>query len=70
MEGSLFRLRTDHIDLLYQHRVDLEVPIEDVAGMPANLIPECKVLHFGLSAADGATIRRAHTVQRVSPVEN
>ena len=69
-EGSLRRLRTDHIDLLYQHRVDPEVPIEEVAGTVKELIDEGKVLHFGLSEAGAATIRRAHAVQPVSAVQN
>ena len=62
VEGSLRRLRTDRIDLLYQHRVDPNVPIEDVAGVVKALIAEGKVLHFGLSEASPATIRRAHSV--------
>jgi aryl-alcohol dehydrogenase-like predicted oxidoreductase len=69
-EGSLRRLKTDHIDLLYQHRVDPAVPIEDVAGAVQELIREGKVRHFGLSGAGGATIRRAHKVQRVTAVQN
>lgn len=69
-EGCLQRLKTDHIDLLYQHRVDPQVPIEDVAGTVKNLIAEGKVLHFGLSEAGSATIRRAHAVQPVSAVRN
>src|SRR5690606_10382989 len=60
VEGMLQRLRTDRIDLLYQHRVDPEVPIEDVAGAVGDLIAEGKVLHFGLSEAGTRTIRRAH----------
>jgi aryl-alcohol dehydrogenase-like predicted oxidoreductase len=63
-EDSLRRLKTDHIDLYYQHRVDPNVPIEDVAGAVQDLIKEGKVRHFGLSEAGGATIRRAHAVQR------
>ena len=70
VEASLRRLRTDRIDLLYQHRVDPKVPIEDVAGTVKQLIQEGKVLHFGLSEAGGATIRRAHAEQRVSAVQN
>jgi aryl-alcohol dehydrogenase-like predicted oxidoreductase len=70
VEGSLRRLGTDHIDLLYQHRIDPEVPIEDVAGTVGDLIREGKVGHFGLSGAGGATIRRAHAIQQVSAVEN
>ncbi len=69
VEGSLRRLRTDRIDLLYQHRVDPKVPIEDVAGTVKQLIAEGKVLHFGLSEASAATIRRAHVVQPVSAVQ-
>ncbi len=70
VEESLRRLRTDHIDLLYQHRVDPAVPIEDVAGTVKELIEEGKVLHFGLSEAGADTIRRAHAVQPVSAVQN
>lgn len=70
VEGSLQRLRTDVIDLLYQHRVDPEVPIEDVAGTVKNLIAEGKVLHFGLSEAGAQTIRRAHAVQPVAAVQS
>ncbi len=62
VEGSLKRLRTDVIDLLYQHRVDPAVPIEDVAGTVKDLITEGKVRHFGLSEAGEQTIRRAHAV--------
>jgi aryl-alcohol dehydrogenase-like predicted oxidoreductase len=69
-EASLRRLKIDHIDLLYQHRVDPKVPIEDVAGAVQDLIREGKVRHFGLSGAGGATIRRAHRVQRVTAVQN
>jgi aryl-alcohol dehydrogenase-like predicted oxidoreductase len=69
-EGSLRRLRTDHIDLLYQHRVDPNVPIEEVAGTVKELIDEGKVLAFGLSEAGAETIRRAHAVQPVSAVQN
>jgi aryl-alcohol dehydrogenase-like predicted oxidoreductase len=69
VEGSLRRLRTDRIDLYYQHRVDPSVPIEDVAGTVKNLIKEGKVLHFGLSEASAKTIRRAHAVQPVSAVQ-
>ncbi len=69
-EASLRRLRTDHIDLLYQHRVDPEVPIEEVAGTVKELIDSGKVLHFGLSEAGASTIRRAHAVQPVSAVQN
>jgi aryl-alcohol dehydrogenase-like predicted oxidoreductase len=69
VEASLKRLRTDHIDLLYQHRVDPGVPIEDVAGTVKELIQQGKVLHFGLSEASATTIRRAHAVQPVSAVQ-
>jgi aryl-alcohol dehydrogenase-like predicted oxidoreductase len=67
--GSLKRLKTDRIDLYYQHRVDPKVPIEDVAGAIKALIKEGKVLHFGLSEASAKTIRRAHAVQPVSAVQ-
>lgn len=70
VEASLKRLKTDRIDLLYQHRVDPRVPIEDVAGTVKDLIKEGKVLHFGLSEAGGATIRRAHKEQTVSAIQN
>ena len=66
VEGSLKRLRVETIDLLYQHRVDPEVPIEDVAGAVKDLIQEGKVRHFGLSEASATTIRRAHAVQPVT----
>ena len=69
VEGSLKRLRTDRIDLYYQHRVDPSVPIEVVAGTIKDLIREGKVLHFGLSEASARTIRRAHAVQPVSAVQ-
>ncbi|HRP33226.1 MAG TPA: aldo/keto reductase [Agriterribacter sp.] len=69
-EDSLRRLKTDHIDVFYQHRVDPKVPIEDVAGTVKDLIQEGKVLHFGLSGAGAATIRRAHAVQPVTAVQN
>ncbi len=69
-EASLKRLRTDHIDLFYQHRVDSEVPIEDVAGTVKELIAEGKVKHFGLSEASAETIRRAHTVQPVAALQS
>jgi aryl-alcohol dehydrogenase-like predicted oxidoreductase len=68
-EDSLKRLRTDRIDLYYQHRVDPTVPIEDVAGTIQDLIREGKVLHFGLSEASASTIRRAHAVQPVAAVQ-
>jgi aryl-alcohol dehydrogenase-like predicted oxidoreductase len=70
VEGSLTRLRTDRIDLYYQHRVDPTVPIEDVAGAVKDLISEGKVLHFGLSEAGVRTIRRAHAVQPVAAVQS
>jgi aryl-alcohol dehydrogenase-like predicted oxidoreductase len=69
-EGSLKRLKVDAIDLFYQHRVDLEVPIEDVAGAVKELIREGKVKHFGLSEAGAQTIRRAHAVQPVAAVQS
>ena len=69
-EASLKRLRTDVIDLFYQHRVDPEVPIEDVAGTVADLIREGKVRHFGLSEAGADTIRRAHAVQPVTALQS
>jgi aryl-alcohol dehydrogenase-like predicted oxidoreductase len=70
VEGSLKRLRTDVIDLLYQHRVDPDVPIEDVAGTVKALIAEGKVKHFGLSEAGVQTIRRAHAVQPVAALQS
>ncbi len=69
-EASLKRLKVDAIDLFYQHRVDLNVPIEDVAGAVQGLIKEGKVKHFGLSEAAAATIRRAHQVQPVTAVQS
>jgi aryl-alcohol dehydrogenase-like predicted oxidoreductase len=69
-EGSLKRLNVDAIDLFYQHRVDPDVPIEDVAGAVRDLIQEGKVKHFGLSEAAAGTIRRAHTVQPVTAVQS
>jgi aryl-alcohol dehydrogenase-like predicted oxidoreductase len=69
-EASLRRLRTDRIDLFYQHRVDPSVPIEDVAGAVADLIREGKVLHFGLSEASADTLRRAHAVHPVAAVQS
>src|SRR5438477_11617977 len=69
-EGSLKRLRTDVIDLFYQHRVDPNVPIEDVAGAVKELIQEGKVKHFGLSEAAVQTIRRAHAVQPVTALQS
>src|SRR5213594_3410746 len=68
-EQSLKRLKVDTIDLFYQHRVDLDVPIEDVAGAVKDLIAEGKVKHFGLSEASARTIRRAHAVQPVTAVQ-
>jgi aryl-alcohol dehydrogenase-like predicted oxidoreductase len=70
VEGSLKRLRTDRIDLLYQHRVDPHVPIEDVAGAVKDLIAAGKVKHFGLSEAGVQTIRRAHAVQPVAALQS
>lgn len=69
-EASLKRLKTDRIDLFYQHRVDPNVPIEEVAGAVKDLIVEGKVRHFGLSEAGVQTIRRAHAVQRVTAVQS
>jgi aryl-alcohol dehydrogenase-like predicted oxidoreductase len=69
VEGSLKRLKTDRIDLYYQHRVDLTVPIEDVAGTIKDLIQQGKVLHFGLSEPSARTIRRAHAVQPVAAIQ-
>jgi aryl-alcohol dehydrogenase-like predicted oxidoreductase len=69
-EGSLKRLKVDAIDLFYQHRVDPDVPIEDVAGAVKDMIQEGKVKHFGLSEAGVQTIRRAHAVQRVTAVQS
>ena len=70
VEGSLRRLRTDTIDLLYQHRVDPDVPIEDVAGTVKELIEAGKVHHFGMSEAGVGTIRRAHAVQPVTALQS
>lgn len=70
VEGQLKRLRTDRIDLLYQHRVDPAVPIEDVAGTVGELIAAGKVKHFGLSEAGAQTIRRAHAVQPVTALQS
>jgi aryl-alcohol dehydrogenase-like predicted oxidoreductase len=69
-DASLKRLRTDHIDLFYQHRVNPDVPIEDVAGAVRELIQAGKVLHFGMSEAAATTVRRAHAVQPVTAVQN
>jgi aryl-alcohol dehydrogenase-like predicted oxidoreductase len=70
VDASLKRLRTDHIDLLYQHRVDPIVPMEDVAGAVKDLIAEGTVLHFGLSEASTANIRKAHAVQPVTAIQD
>ena len=70
IEGSLRRLRTDHIDLYYQHRVDPEVPMEDVAGTVKDLIAEGKVLWFGMSEASAQSIRRAHAVQPLAALQS
>jgi aryl-alcohol dehydrogenase-like predicted oxidoreductase len=70
VEASLMRLRTDRIDLLYQHRVDPAVPMEDVAGAVKDLIAEGKVGHFGLSEASATSIRRAHAVQPVAAIQD
>ena len=70
VEGSLRRLRTDHIDLLYQHRVDPNVPMEEVAGVVKDLMQEGKVLHWGLSEASARSIRRAHAVCPLSAVQS
>jgi aryl-alcohol dehydrogenase-like predicted oxidoreductase len=69
-DASLVRLKTDHIDLFYQHRVDPEVPIQDVAGAVGELIREGKVRHFGLSEAGVQTIRCAHQVQPVTALQS
>jgi aryl-alcohol dehydrogenase-like predicted oxidoreductase len=69
-EGSLKRLRVEAIDLFYQHRVDLHVPIEDVAGAVKDLIAQGKVKHFGLSEAGASTVRRAHAVQPVAAIQS
>jgi aryl-alcohol dehydrogenase-like predicted oxidoreductase len=69
-EAALTRLRTDRIDLFYQHRVDPNVPIEDVAGTVKDLIREGKVKHFGLSEAGAQTIRKAHAVQPVTALQS
>jgi aryl-alcohol dehydrogenase-like predicted oxidoreductase len=70
VEGMLKRLRTDRIDLLYQHRVDPQVPIEDVVGTIKDLIKEGKVLHYGLSEPGPQTVRRAHAVHPVTAIQN
>src|SRR6266571_4786095 len=69
-EASLARLKVDAIDLFYQHRVDADVPIEDVAGAVKDLILEGKVKHFGLSEAGAQTIRRAHAIQPVAALQS
>jgi aryl-alcohol dehydrogenase-like predicted oxidoreductase len=69
-EGMLKRLKTDHIDLLYQHRVDPEVPIEEVAGTMKDLVAEGKVKHYGLSEAGAQTIHRAHAVHPVTAIQS
>ena len=69
-EGSLKRLKVDTLDLFYQHRVDPDVPIEDVAGAVKDLIQEGKVKHFGLSEAGAQTIRRAHAIQPITAVQS
>ena len=70
VDGMLKRLRTDHIDLLYQHRVDPNVPIEDVAGTIQDLMKQGKVLHYGLSEPGPKTVRRAHAIQPVTAIQN
>jgi aryl-alcohol dehydrogenase-like predicted oxidoreductase len=70
VEGMLKRLRTDHIDLLYQHRVDPDVPIEDVAGTIKELIAQGKVIYYGLCEAGAKTIRRAHAVHPVTAIQS
>lgn len=70
VDGSLMRLRTDRIDLLSQHRVDPDVPIEDVAGVVSDLVAAGKVRHFGLSEASAETIRKAHAVHPVAALQN
>ena len=70
VDAMLTRLRTDRIDLLYQHRVDPNVPIEDVAGAIGELIAEGKVLHWGLSEAGNDTVRRAHAVQPLAALQS
>lgn len=70
VEGSLRRLRTDHIDLYYQHRVDAKVPVEEVAGVMADLIKEGKILHWGMSEVGEDVIRRAHAVCPLTAIQN
>lgn len=69
-EASLKRLETDYIDLFYQHRVDPEIPIEDVVGELKKLIDEGKICHYGLSEASAETIRRAHTVHPIAVLQS
>lgn len=69
-ENSLKRLGTDHIDLYYQHRIDPEIPVEEVAGVMSDLIKEGKITHWGLSEADEETVRRAHAVCPVTTIQN
>ncbi len=70
VEGMLQRLRTDHLDMVYQHRVDPAVPIEDVAGAIKDLIKQGKVLHYGLSEPGPQTVRRAHAIHPISAIQN
>lgn len=70
VEGSLRRLKTDHIDLLYQHRADPDVPVEEVAGTVAELVKEGKVLHWGMSEVSVSTIRKAHQILPLTAVQN
>src|SRR5205814_5692019 len=70
VEASLRRLQTDYIDLLYQHRVDRAVPVEDVVGTMATLVREGKVRHLGLSEAGAETIRRAHAVHPIAALQS
>ena len=70
VEGSLRRLKTDHIDLLYQHRADPKVPVEEVAGTVAELVKEGKVLHWGMSEVSVSTIRKAHQILPLTAVQN
>ena len=70
VEGSLRRLKTDHIDLYYQHRVDPQVPVEEVAGVMADLIKEGKITHWGISEANAEVIRKAHAVCPLTAVQN
>lgn len=70
LEGSLRRLKTDHIDLYYQHRVDSDVPVEEVAGVMSELIKEGKLTHWGISEATEGIIRKAHTVCPITAIEN